>query len=138
MRDHKQYMLRRKMLWALFGFLLAVSAHSSVQILAWQTPAQQQLYDDLLRELRCLVCANQSLYDSNAGLAKDLRDKTRELVLQGKSRDEIVNYMVQRYGEYVRYRPGFYRATLFLWLAPFCLVVVAAVAVVVRVKRDRS
>ena len=88
-----------------------------------------------MRELRCLVCANQSLRDSNAGLAEDLRSKTRELIIAGHNRAEILNYMAERYGEYVRYRPGFYSATVVLWIAPFIVALAGLIWTVARVAR---
>lgn len=99
------------------------------------TPHQEALYRDLLTELRCLVCANQSLADSNADLAKDLRAKVREMVAHGATRETITAYMVQRYGDYVLYRPPLSPATLLLWLAPFLL---AALAFALAIRHIRS
>ena len=103
----------------LIGF--AATATASVEAVNFENARQESLYTDLLAELRCLVCANQSLSDSNADLAKDLRGKVRRMVADGRSRDAIVDYMVERYGEFVLYRPRFSAATFFLWVAPFVL-----------------
>jgi cytochrome c-type biogenesis protein CcmH len=75
----------------------------------------------LTNELRCLVCQNQSLADSNAELAKDLRRQTYEMLTQGKTPDQVVQYMVDRYGDFVLYRPRLKTSTLLLWLGPFVL-----------------
>ncbi len=76
-------------------------------------------------ELRCLVCQNQSLADSHSGLAEDLRREMRELMASGKSDKEVVDFMVARYGDFVRYRPPLKATTLLLWLGPFLLLLVA-------------
>lgn len=81
-------------------------------------------------DLRCLVCQNQSLADSHSGLAEDLRREMREQMAAGKSDREIVDFMVARYGDFVRYRPPFKATTLLLWLGPFALLLVAAVMLI--------
>jgi len=82
---------------------------------------QERRYYELLKELRCLVCQNQSLSDSAAGLADDLRDEVRAMVADGKSDREIVDFMTARYGDFVLFRPRFRPATWILWLAPAAL-----------------
>ena len=72
---------------------------------AFEDPDRQALYDKLVRELRCLVCQNQNLADSNAELARDLRNKAYQMVAKGESYDDVVEYMVARYGDFVLYRP---------------------------------
>jgi cytochrome c-type biogenesis protein CcmH len=78
---------------------------------------------ELANELRCLVCQNQSIAESNAELAVDLRRQIREQIAAGRSDDEIVGFMVSRYGDFVLYRPPFKAATLLLWVGPLLLVV---------------
>ena len=119
----------------LIGF--ATTATASVEAVNFENARQESLYTDLLAELRCLVCANQSLSDSNADLAKDLRGKVRRMVADGRSRDAIVDYMVERYGEFVLYRPRFSAATFFLWVAPFVLAL-AGFGLVVAIARRKS
>ena len=97
-------------------------APAQVEAMQFESAQQEFLYNDLIGELRCLVCANQSLSDSNSDLAKDLRGKVHDMVRGGRSRDQIIDYMVARYGEYVLYRPLFSRANFFLWFAPFITV----------------
>ena len=88
-------------------------------------------------ELRCLVCQNQTIADSNAPLALDLRNQIRAQIAEGKSDTEIRDYLVQRYGDFVLYRPPLKAATLLLWLGPFVLVAAGA-GVFVAVVRDRK
>ncbi len=96
---------------------------AKVEVFGFDEPAKESLYQEMIRELRCLVCQNQNLADSNAELAQDLRRKTRDLILDGKSRRQIIDYMVSRYGDFVLYRPRFNLMTAFLWLSPVCLFV---------------
>jgi cytochrome c-type biogenesis protein CcmH len=92
----------------------------------------------LAEELRCLVCQNQTIADSNASLALDLRNEIREQISKGKSDDEIRDYMVARYGDFVLYRPPLKSTTLLLWLGPFALLAVGAAIFVVMVRRRRK
>lgn len=79
-------------------------------------------------ELRCLVCQNQSLADSHSGLAEDLRREMRTQMAGGKSDQEVVDFMVARYGDFVRYRPPFKASTFLLWLGPLLLLLLAVIA----------
>ena len=88
-------------------------------------------------ELRCLICQNQTIADSNAGLAVDLRRETRELLRQGKSDAEIIAYMTARYGDFVLYRPPLKPTTALLWFGPAAMLVVGA-AVLLLVLRRRT
>lgn len=92
----------------------------------------------LEKELRCLVCQNQTLADSNADLAKDLRDQVVEQVSQGKSDVEVKAYLVARYGDFVLYRPPFKVTTLGLWVGPFALLIVGGVVFVMVQRRQRK
>ena len=100
--------------------LSAGAANAKVEIVEFENSSQKELYQTLIHQLRCLVCQNQNLADSNADLAVDLRRKVRVLINDGKEYDDIVDYMVSRYGEFVMYRPQFNTSTLFLWLSPAC------------------
>ena len=92
-------------------------------------------YRGLVEEIRCLVCQNQSIADSNAELARDLRDKVDEMLREGRSDEEILAYMVDRYGNFVRYRPPFDAATALLWFGPFVLAAAALVWLFLRIRR---
>lgn len=93
-------------------------------------------YEDLVDELRCLVCQNQNIADSDADLARDLRDKVYELIMDGRSDIEIVDYMVQRYGDFVLYRPPVKAVTLGLWLGPALFLLLGGAILVVQVRRQ--
>jgi len=88
------------------------------------TQAERERFHALAEELRCLVCQNQTLADSDASLAADLRREVEELMLAGRSDEEIKAYLVQRYGDFVLYRPPLQRNTWMLWLGPFGLLVI--------------
>jgi cytochrome c-type biogenesis protein CcmH len=100
-------------------------------------PALQARYEHLAKELRCLVCQNQAIADSNAGLAKDLRRELRELLEAGKSDEEIQKFMTDRYGDFVLYRPPVAPRTWLLWAAP-ALLLILGLGVVVAVIRRRA
>ena len=89
----------------------------------------------LAQELRCLVCQNQTIADSNAGLAVDLRRETREMLKQGKSDAEIVDYMTARYGDFVLYRPPLRATTVLLWFGPALLLAVGGTVLVMTLRR---
>ena len=95
----------------------------------------EQRLKDLAEELRCLVCQNQTIADSNAPLALDLRNQIRGQIAEGRSDAQIRDYMVDRYGDFVLYRPPFKAATAMLWIGPFALLAFAAGIVVVMVRR---
>ena len=82
---------------------------------------KQERYENLLAELRCLVCQNQSLADSSADLAQDLRDEVQQRIAAGETDREIVDFLVQRYGDFVLYRPPLRATTVLLWAGPFAL-----------------
>jgi cytochrome c-type biogenesis protein CcmH len=101
-------------------------------------PAQEQRIKELSEKLRCLVCQNQTLADSNADLAVDLRQQLQEQVRAGRSDGQIVEYMVQRYGDFVLYDPPFKASTAALWIGPFVLLLVAVVLLAIALRRRRA
>ena len=92
----------------------------------------------IAEELRCLVCQNQTIADSNAPLALDLRQQTRTMIAAGKTDDEIRAYMVQRYGDFVLYKPPFNAVTALLWVGPGLLIVVGFAAMFLMLRRRRD
>jgi cytochrome c-type biogenesis protein CcmH len=100
-------------------------------------PALEARMMRISSELRCLVCQNQTIADSHAGLAVDLRQQVREMLQKGQSEQEIIAYMTARYGDFVLYRPPFKATTALLWIGPG-VVVVAGLAILVIVLRRRS
>lgn len=123
----------------LLVFMLVVSSNGFARVSAFefQNEAQEEAYNDLVQELRCLVCQNQNIADSNAELAQDLKRKTYELVVSGKSKDEIADYMTERYGDFVMYRPPVTQTTLFLWVGPFIIMFIG-IFFLIRVIRSRK
>jgi cytochrome c-type biogenesis protein CcmH len=123
----------------LFALSLA-GAHVALAIdaeKAFDDPALQARYENINRELRCLVCQNQTIADSNATLAQDLRHEVRAMIAAGKTDDEIRTFMIERYGDFVLYRPRMTAGNFLLWAAPVLLLAFGAFAVV-RVVRQRS
>lgn len=104
----------------------------------FDTPEQEALYLRLTKELRCLVCQNQNLADSNADLAKDLREKAYEMVIAGKSRNQITEYMITRYGDFVLYRPPVNNSTYLLWLGPFAFLILAVIGLITVMRRKSA
>ena len=96
----------------------------------------QSRYENIIEEVRCLKCQNQTIKDSNAFLADDLRREIRRLLSEGKTDQEIFDFLVERYGEFVLYRPPMSGVTLWLWLAPI-IFILAGGFVVYRVLRKR-
>jgi cytochrome c-type biogenesis protein CcmH len=105
---------------------------------AFSDPQLQARYEQLASELRCLVCQNETIKDSNADLAADLRRELREQIAAGKSDDEIRTFLTDRYGDFVLYKPPLEPRTVLLWAAPLLLLVAGLVAgMLVIVRRSR-
>jgi cytochrome c-type biogenesis protein CcmH len=118
--------------------LLAAFANAAIETYEFATEDQRQRYLDFTRELRCPKCQNQNLADSNSPIAADLRRELYRLLEEGKNDDEIVDFMVQRYGDYVLYRPPLERRTWFLWLAPLMMLaggLIVLAGIVLRARR---
>jgi cytochrome c-type biogenesis protein CcmH len=118
-------------------FVTSSAAYAVIEVREFDDPTRQELYEELVDELRCLVCQNQNLAASNADLAKDLRRQAYEMIQQGASKEEIIAYMVDRYGDFVLYRPPLKSTTMFLWLGPI-LFVAAGLMVVAVIARRRT
>lgn len=101
-------------------------------------PKQQESYDTLTKELRCLVCQNQTIADSNAELAADLRRQVYEMLENGKSRDDIVQFMTDRYGDFVLYKPAFKGKTTILWIAPIVFLLMGLITVFFFIRRKKA
>lgn len=121
------------------ALLLALSgaAFGQADEVANPDPVVEQRLKNLGEELRCLVCQNQTIADSNAPLALDLRNQIRTQVSQGKSDDEIRAYMTERYGDFVLYKPPFKATTAILWVGPFALVALGLFVFLFVVRRRR-
>jgi cytochrome c-type biogenesis protein CcmH len=106
-----------------------------VCVVGKEDPVLEKRVMALASELRCLVCQNQTLADSHADLALDLRQSIREQMQRGASDKEIVGFMTARYGDFILYRPPLKAATLLLWLGPFLLLALGAALLVRRIRR---
>ena len=124
--------------------LLAVMIFWSAQSLAvietyeFSSPGLEARYKALSQELRCPKCQNQNIADSNAPISRDLRAIVHEQLEAGATDEEIIDFLVDRYGEFVRYRPGMDANTLWLWSAPLILLVMAVAVVVTQIRKDRD
>ena len=98
-------------------------------------PEMEKVVNEISAELRCLVCQNQTIADSHAGLAVDLKNQVRDMVKQGQSQDDIVEYMVTRYGDFVLYRPPVKPTTMLLWAGPFLLLLVGLTVLVINLRK---
>lgn len=130
----------KKSLYATMMLLLALSISSlaSIDTYQFEDPEQEVLYRKLIKELRCTVCQNQDIGDSNADLAKDLRRKTYEMVSAGKDEAYILDYMSQRYGDFVLYRPRLQSNTLLLWVGPFIILIIAVFLLLRFIRRSAT
>lgn len=101
------------------------------------TPTEEARYQALISQLRCLVCQNQTIAESNAPLAEDLRRQVANMMLAGQSDDEILAYLTQRYGDFVLYKPPVKRSTWVLWVGPFVLLMGALLIPLLLFRRGR-
>jgi len=126
-------------------FILVLTLTLSVSVLAQRAPVQEPMvfesqqqedrFNQLTQELRCLVCQNQNLADSDAQLAHDLRAEVHEMLIAGNTNDEIKQFMVDRYGDFVLYRPPVQENTYLLWLAPLGLLFIGALVLRANIKK---
>jgi cytochrome c-type biogenesis protein CcmH len=121
----------------LTAVLLASSMTYAVDPTEMPTPELQQRYLGLTHELRCMQCQNEAISDSPVSLAADLRRQVREMLIAGKSDDDVRNYMVARYGDFILFRPRVAARTIWLWSAPGVLLLIGA-AVAVRITKQRA
>ena len=103
-----------------------------------EDPVLEKQVNEIAAELRCLVCQNQTIADSHAELAIDLKNQVRDMVREGQTQDEIVDYMVQRYGDFVRYRPPVKTSTYLLWAGPFLLLFLGVIVLFFNLKKRRQ
>ena len=117
--------------------ITTTTATAQEEIHKFDTPEQRALYMQLADELRCPKCQNQNIADSNASVAKDLRNKVHKLVMQGQDKQQIINFMVERYGHFVYYKPPVTAATLILWLLPIAFVLFTMVLIWLKSKKSQ-
>jgi cytochrome c-type biogenesis protein CcmH len=130
--------MHRACVWiALLSMLCGMSSAYGIDPTSIADPVLEARYLALTHELRCMQCQNESIADSPVGLASDLRREVRDMLLAGKTDEEVRNYMVSRYGEFILFRPRFSLRNAWLWFAP-PLLLLLGVAVAVRVVRQRA
>ncbi len=121
-----------------FGLVLTTNnAYANNNPITFNNKNLEQRYYSLIEEIRCLVCQNQSLADSDAPLAQDLRNEIYKMIHSKKSNNQITNYLVERYGDFVLYRPPLKKNTWFLWFGPFLFLAIAFF-IVIFVIRNQS
>lgn len=125
-----------KRMW--LALALAPLAAWAIDTTEFDDPAKEARYRELIAELRCLVCQNQTLADSNAELALDMRNRIRAELAAGKSEQEVVDLLVARYGDFVLYRPPLKATTVLLWTGPFLLLALGVWLLARRVRRARQ
>ena len=122
----------------LTALLFSSVAFSAIDALNFSSPQQESDYHQLTQSLRCPQCQNNNIADSNATIAVDMRGKVFELLQEGKSKNDVVDYMVARYGNFVTYDPPMTAGTLVLWIAPLLLVLLGVVFLLRRKPKTQS
>ena len=122
----------------LTALLFSSVAFSAIDALNFSSPQQESDYHQLTQSLRCPQCQNNNIADSNATIAVDMRGKVFELLQEGKSKNDVVDYMVARYGNFVTYDPPMTTSTLVLWIAPLLLVLLGVVFLLRRKPKAQS
>ena len=132
--------MKRWLLVLITTVFLIVSGHSFAEAerVTFSNTESKTNYTALINELRCLVCQNQTIADSDADLAKDLRAKVYDMVEAGQSQSDVIDYMTTRYGDFVLYRPAFKLKTVLLWLGPIVFLLLAIFLVIRWVRAQTS
>jgi len=119
----------------IFFLILFTCPVVAIDVYDFETKEQETLYQNLAKELRCLVCQNQNLADSDAGLAKDLKNQVAEFVKAGQDATTIKQYMVDRYGDFVTYDPPLNASTYFLWFSPLVVFLMGGLMLFVNIRK---
>lgn len=120
------------------SLLFALTAHAAIEVYEFDTLEQEQQFKELGGTLRCPKCQNNTIADSNAELAVDLRQKVYEMTKEGKSKQDIIDYMIARYGNFVTYNPPFTIATSILWLGPIAVVMFGFGFILIRSRKTKA
>jgi len=121
---------------AVLFLLMSTVSVATIDVYEFDNVQQEEDFSILVQELRCPKCQNQNIADSNAGLAKDIKDRAYKLLREGKSRGYITHYMVERYGDFITYRPPITKNTWVLWFGPLVLLIVVVLVLVLRKSTD--
>ncbi len=116
--------------------LFSHNSQAAIETFEFDNAQQEQTFHELTKLLRCPKCQNNNIADSNAELAKDLRNKTYELVTQGQTKEQVIDYMVARFGNFVRYDPPVTPLTIFLWLGPLLFIVFGLLVLLRQIKKQ--
>jgi len=135
--------LTRNLLFSIVLLLLVIAAPPllaavTLESFTFPTPAEEQHFKDVIGQLRCLVCQNETLADSDADLAHDLRAEVYEMMKSGKSDKEVIDFLVNRYGDFVLYNPPVKPSTYLIWYGPFVLLAIAVLLLIRAVGRQRQ
>lgn len=133
----KRILITLLVVWLLPG-TMPVSADVTLEAFKFSSEAEELRFKHLIAEFRCLVCQNQSLLDSDAELAHDLRAEVYGMFQEGRSDAEIIDFLVERYGDFVLYKPPLKPSTWFIWFGPFVLLAIAAVLLLRALRRQRQ
>jgi len=124
--------------WLLINFLLFVlgpfKAYANIDLYTFKSEENRQAYLELTKELRCPKCQNQDIADSNAPIATDMRREVHRLLEEGKGRNEIIDFMTDRFGDFVTYKPKVNSVTFLLWFGPWILVLLGLISILIFVK----
>lgn len=116
--------------------LWVVPTMAAIDVYEFSSPEQEKVFHQLTRELRCPKCQNQDIADSDAELAKDLRDKTYVMLHEGNSKQDVIDYMVARYGNFILYKPPFMASTMILWFGPVIVILLGIFLVIRRTRKQ--
>lgn len=130
--------MMRSLVAVFVGLLISLVAYGAIDTYEFRDEAERERYRTLTEELRCPKCQNQNIADSNAPIAMDLRKEIFRMLEEGQSNDQIIDYLVARYGDFVRYRPPVTKTTLLLWYGPAALLILGlGVLAFIIVRRRR-
>ncbi|CAD5199719.1 cytochrome c-type biogenesis protein [Pseudomonas sp. FEN] len=130
--------MKRWLAAAALGLSLVGAAHAAIDTYEFANDAERERFHDLTKELRCPKCQNQDIADSNAPIAADLRREIFRMLGEGKDNQQIIDFMVDRYGDFVRYKPALSGKTALLWFGPVGLLLVGFIVIAVIVRRRRT
>ena len=132
--------IKKSVLYCILSVVCITSAQAAIEVYPFENPEKSNRFKNLTAELRCPKCQNQNIADSNAEIAQDLRAKLQQMLIADKTDDEIVQYMVDRYGDFVLYEPRVDPQTYLLWFGPIFLLIVAFFVVygIIRVRSKHA
>ncbi|MDH5424925.1 MAG: cytochrome c-type biogenesis protein CcmH [Gammaproteobacteria bacterium] len=126
------------LLFVVFSFIQSSAVIADIEANEFASAEQEQQYNKLVNELRCLVCQNQNLSGSNSELAQDLRKEVYSMIQTGDTDAEIIEFMVARYGDFVLYNPPFKAITFLLWVGPFAVLILAVLLIVIFIRKNNN